>query len=108
MADTASNIHNSSPSVTKTDHNGSPPANAKEKLPGDVSPSSTSADDEEVISISEKKLIRKLDYRLLPPVTLLYLLSFLDRSNGASSSSSNQILFVIWGQRESFVPRHGR
>ena len=33
-------------------------------------------------SISETKLIRKLDYTLLPPLTLLYLLSFLDRSNG--------------------------
>lgn len=32
--------------------------------------------------INEKKLLRKLDRRLLPPVTLLYLLSFLDRSNG--------------------------
>ena len=33
-------------------------------------------------SISETRLIRKLDYTLLPPLTLLYLLSFLDRSNG--------------------------
>lgn len=32
--------------------------------------------------INEKKLLRKLDRKLLPPVTLLYLLSFLDRSNG--------------------------
>lgn len=31
--------------------------------------------------INEKALLRKLDYRLLPPLTLLYLLSFLDRSN---------------------------
>ena len=31
--------------------------------------------------IDEKKLLRKLDLRLLPPLTLLYLLSFLDRSN---------------------------
>ncbi|PYI29800.1 MFS general substrate transporter, partial [Aspergillus indologenus CBS 114.80] len=29
----------------------------------------------------EKALLRKLDYRLLPPLTILYLLSFLDRSN---------------------------
>ncbi len=34
--------------------------------------------------INEKALVRKLDYKLLPPVTLLYLLSFLDRSNGES------------------------
>jgi MFS transporter, ACS family, DAL5 transporter family protein len=32
----------------------------------------------------EKALVRKLDRRLLPVLTLLYLLSFLDRSNGAS------------------------
>lgn len=32
--------------------------------------------------ISEKALLRKLDWKLLPPLTLLYLLSFLDRSNG--------------------------
>ncbi|RFU25196.1 hypothetical protein B7463_g11143, partial [Scytalidium lignicola] len=31
--------------------------------------------------INEKRLIRKLDLKLLPPLTLLYLLSFLDRSN---------------------------
>ena len=33
--------------------------------------------------INEKALLRKLDLRLLPPLTLLYLLSFLDRSNGS-------------------------
>lgn len=33
-------------------------------------------------NINEKALLRKLDYRLLPPLTILYLLSFLDRSNG--------------------------
>ncbi|CAL5873068.1 uncharacterized protein PFLUO_LOCUS7337 [Penicillium psychrofluorescens] len=35
----------------------------------------------ETFGINEKALLRKLDYRLLPPLTLLYLLSFLDRSN---------------------------
>jgi len=44
------------------------------------SPSSSSL--AETVGINEKKLLRKLDYRLLPPLTLLYLLSFLDRSNG--------------------------
>lgn len=34
-----------------------------------------------VKGINEKALLRKLDYRLLPPLTILYLLSFLDRSN---------------------------
>lgn len=33
-------------------------------------------------AIDEKKLLRRLDLRLLPAVSVLYLLSFLDRSNG--------------------------
>ncbi|KAJ5453506.1 uncharacterized protein N7458_004462 [Penicillium daleae] len=44
----------------------------------DSSPSSSIA---EFAGINEKSLLRKLDLRLLPPLTLLYLLSFLDRSN---------------------------
>lgn len=31
--------------------------------------------------IDEKKLLRKMDMRLLPMLTLLYLLSFIDRGN---------------------------
>ncbi|CAG8071484.1 unnamed protein product [Penicillium salamii] len=38
-------------------------------------------DSSEFKGINEKALLRKLDYRLLPPLTILYLLSFLDRSN---------------------------
>jgi hypothetical protein len=48
-------------------------------------PASTNSDsDVEILpgSINEKKLLRKLDLRLLPAVSILYLLSFLDRSNG--------------------------
>lgn len=45
------------------------------------SPSSDSL--AEAVGINEKALLRKLDYKLLPPLTLLYLLSYLDRSNGA-------------------------
>ncbi|GLA65938.1 hypothetical protein AtubIFM54640_008138 [Aspergillus tubingensis] len=41
-----------------------------------ASPSTSS-----VTNINEKALLRKLDFRLLPPLTILYLLSFLDRSN---------------------------
>ena len=37
------------------------------------------------MAISEKRLLRKLDFKLLPALTLLYLLSFLDRSNGKGS-----------------------
>jgi hypothetical protein len=36
----------------------------------------------EFADINERSLLRKLDYKLLPPLTILYLLSFLDRSNG--------------------------
>lgn len=32
--------------------------------------------------VNEKKLLAKLDLNLLPAVVVLYLLSFLDRSNG--------------------------
>ena len=32
--------------------------------------------------VNERSLLRKLDRKLLPALTLLYLLSFLDRSNG--------------------------
>lgn len=35
--------------------------------------------------IDEKKLLRKLDRRILPVLSLLYLLSFLDRSNVANA-----------------------
>lgn len=43
--------------------------------------------------INEKALIRKLDRKLLPLLTLLYLLSFLDRSN--SRFASNFFGFII-------------
>lgn len=36
--------------------------------------------------VTEQSLLRKLDARLLPGVGILYLLSFLDRSNGTSMS----------------------
>ncbi|KAJ4345556.1 uncharacterized protein N0V89_011689 [Didymosphaeria variabile] len=35
--------------------------------------------------VNEKRLLRKLDLRLLPAVSILYLLSFLDRSNVANA-----------------------
>lgn len=38
--------------------------------------------------INKKKLLRKLDLKLLPPLLLLYLLSFLDRSNGKYTTTS--------------------
>jgi sugar phosphate permease len=36
-------------------------------------------------TVNEKSLVRKLDWRLLPGVSLLYLVSFLDRSNVANA-----------------------
>lgn len=49
--------------------------------------SNSSESDLEVIpgTINEKKLLRTLDLRLLPAVSILYLLSFLDRSNVANA-----------------------
>ncbi|KAG7288419.1 hypothetical protein NEMBOFW57_004769 [Staphylotrichum longicolle] len=43
--------------------------------------SASDLDDGEVDAVNEKALIRKIDWRLLPAVGILYLLSFLDRSN---------------------------
>ena len=40
-------------------------------------------------AIDEKKLLRKLDWHLVPGLTLLFLLSFLDRSNGILLSRSS-------------------
>ena len=39
-------------------------------------------EDDRSYAIKDKALLRKLDRKLLPALTLLYLLSFLDRSNG--------------------------
>lgn len=55
-----------------------------EKHKAALSPSTGSEDGQDLYSgISEKALLRKLDRKLLPALTLLYLLSFLDRSNGS-------------------------
>lgn len=60
-----------------------------EKIRDDVAPDAISSSDSSQIGedtrVSEKKLVRKLDWRLLPGVTVLYLLSFLDRSNVANA-----------------------
>ncbi len=46
--------------------------------------------------INEKALVRRLDLKLLPPLTLLYLLSFLDRSNSMSTFSiARQLLITV-------------
>ena len=46
------------------------------------SPTSDSdVDDPELASLNEKAVVRKIDYHLVPWLSLLYLLSFLDRTN---------------------------
>ncbi len=55
---------------------------SKEAVPSATLDSGSHDDIEEAASISEKALLRKLDLKLLSALTLLYLLSFLDRSNG--------------------------
>jgi hypothetical protein len=52
------------------------------EIPGASSSSDSNLEDLTYGAINEKRLLRKLDMRLLPMVSILYLLSFLDRSNG--------------------------
>ncbi|KAK3208593.1 hypothetical protein GRF29_77g1198002 [Pseudopithomyces chartarum] len=62
---------------------------ALEKAPVErPDPSLNSDSDTEAVAqsrVNEKALLRKLDWRLLPAVSVLYLLSFLDRSNVANA-----------------------
>jgi hypothetical protein len=61
----------------------SPPENEKvvTENKGQPAPSLSDESITNPTGINEKALLWKLDLRLLPPLTLLYLLSFLDRSN---------------------------
>ena len=67
------------------------PIDEKQELSDDseraVGLSSPSSDQDvsAISSISESRLLRKLDFHLLPGVCILYLLSFLDRSNVANA-----------------------
>ena len=64
-----------------------------------LSPLSGSEDDQDAyIDTHEKALLRKLDLTLLPAVTLLYLLSFLDRSNGRLAKPANPIRMLTPSQ----------
>ncbi|EFQ87463.1 hypothetical protein P3342_002454 [Pyrenophora teres f. teres] len=60
---------------------------ASETKDAPAAASITSGSDIEVLTsgVNEKSLLRKLDLRLLPAVSILYLLSFLDRSNVANA-----------------------
>jgi len=51
----------------------------------DSPPSAGSETDLEEYGVNERSLLRKIDLRILPGVTALYLLSFLDRSNVANA-----------------------
>lgn len=55
----------------------------KERETQAASASGSASETEEIgaVNISEGALLRKIDFRLLPAVGILYLLSFLDRSN---------------------------
>lgn len=76
-----SSLHNSSLSAV---HASKPMAEKIDsKSDGEVDrPAHLSDDSESGDVIDEKRLLRKIDARLLPAVGVLYLLSFLDRSNG--------------------------
>lgn len=52
-----------------------------DKAPSDISRTPEDSDLEDAAHVHDKALMRKIDMRLLPGVTLLYLMSFLDRSN---------------------------
>lgn len=73
--------------MSATDHNGTAPIESKAAR-------TDSPDDsfslENGTGINEKSLLLKLDLKLLPAVTSLYLLSFLDRSNGLPTSEMIQ------------------
>lgn len=60
---------------------------AEKRVDPPASGSASELEDSTVADVNEKALLRKLDLKLLPAVGILYLLSFLDRSNGKLCSS---------------------
>ena len=56
-------------------------AEEKEKTDFETTPPHVATDESGDV-IDEKKLLRKLDWHIVPGLTLLLLLSFLDRGNG--------------------------
>lgn len=46
--------------------------------------------------LDEKKILRKMDIRLLPMLALLYLLSFLDRGNIGNAKVSTTARLRVW------------
>ena len=56
-------------------------------------------------AIDEKKLLRKIDRHIIPGLTALFLLSFLDRSNGIPPHLSLPCLQLTLFQSEMLVSR---
>lgn len=69
---------------TKEDEEKRNPAEIYEHCKPDIQDGQVAYSDEE-----GRAILRKVDYRLLPVLTLLYLLSFLDRGNGKLSDQRN-------------------
>lgn len=76
---------------------GEHPSMDHEKSPAAIWSPEDHSNNVESQSINEKALLRKLDLRLLPGLTVLYLLSFLDRSNGMHIAvpRAGKVIFVI-------------
>lgn len=53
----------------------------KSHVQGNEVESAVQSDERHVLPNSERKVVRKMDFRIVPLVTALYILSFLDRSN---------------------------
>lgn len=51
---------------------------------------------EEFANLDEKKILRKMDLRLIPMLTLLYLLSYLDRESNTSASVQPLPVATSW------------
>ena len=56
-------------------------------------------------AVDEEKILRKLDWHLIPGLTFLFLLSFLDRSNGNLSLLFPACLLLTFFQSEMLVSR---
>ncbi|KAL8783204.1 MAG: hypothetical protein Q9195_009452 [Heterodermia aff. obscurata] len=58
-------------------------------------PSYGSDDGDNARTIEDRRLLRKLDLKLLPALTLLYLLSFLDRSNAGNQYLTGLTIYFV-------------
>lgn len=73
-----------------TDNDAVPDTRDDEKTVGSNELSNSDSEDTSFSRINEGSLLRKLDIHLLPAVGILYLLSFLDRSNGMMNHGSHR------------------